>query len=175
MPPAGVSGSADGGELEETVDLSAETDAKLEQCKTLVQAGQLQEALALLAALEKRCRVGNDNVSLARVCEASLLACKEVGDEESLIQTIQTLATRRSQKTSAIRALIQTALPWCLVEPYTPLPVNNDAEKTFRDKLTVTLREITDGKLFLERELAQLTRSLATIKVRDGTFIEDSV
>jgi 26S proteasome regulatory subunit N5 len=166
MAPAGVSGSADAGVLEETLDLSVETDAKLAQCKTLLQAGQLQEALALLAALEKRCRVGNDNASLARVCEASLKACKEVGDEEALLQTLQTLATRRSQKTSAIRSLVQTSMPWCLVEPYSPLPVQSDAEKSFRDKLTVALRDITDGKLFLERERAQLTRSLAAIKVR---------
>lgn len=171
MALPGMSGAADGGELEETLDLSSETDAKLSQCKTLVQAGQLQEALALLAALEKRCRVGNDNASLARVCEASLMACKEVGDEEALLQTLQTLATRRSQKTSAIRSLMKTALPWCLVEPYAPLPVKTDAEKAFRNKLTVALRDITDGKLFLERERAQLTRSLATIKVRKQEIV----
>lgn len=166
MPPVGVSGSADGGTLEEILDLSAETDAKLEQCKALVSSGQLQEALALLAALEKRCRVGNDNASLARVCEASLRACKEVGDEEALLQTLQTLATRRSQKTSAIRSLVQTAMPWCLVEPYSPLPAKTKGEKAFRDKIIMALRDITDGKLFLERERAQLTRALATIKVR---------
>jgi hypothetical protein len=31
--------------------------------------------------------------------------------------------------------------------------------------LVVTLRDITDGKLFLERERAQLTRAWATIQV----------
>lgn len=168
MAPVGVSGTSDGGKLEETLDLTVETDAKLEQCKSLVASGHLQDALSLLAALEKRCRVGNDNKSLARVCEASLNACREVGDEEALLQTLQTLATRRSQKTSAIRALVQTSIPWCLVEPYTPLPVTTAAEISFRDKLTVALRDITDGKLFLERERAQLTRSLAAIKVCDS-------
>jgi hypothetical protein len=34
-----------------------------------------------------------------------------------------------------------------------------------RDKLVVALREITDGKIFLEAERARLTRALATIKV----------
>ena len=167
MVMPGASGAAAGGELEEILDLSSETDAKLEQCKTLVTAGQLQEALTLLAALEKRCRVGNDHKSLARVCEASLLACKEIGDEEALLQTLQTLSTRRSQKSSAIRSLVQTATPWCIVEPYEPLPVNSESEKTSRDKLIVALRDITDGKLFLERERAQFTRALAIIKVRN--------
>ena len=166
--PEGISGAAEGGQLEEKIDLSAETDAKLEQSQQLVQAGQLAEALALLAALEKRCRVGNDNSSLVRVCEASLKACQQVGDHEALVSTINTLATRRSQKTAAVRALVQTALPWCVDEPYTPKSVANDQEKQIRDKLVVTLRDITDGKIFLERERAQLTRALATIKEQEG-------
>jgi 26S proteasome regulatory subunit N5 len=165
MSSEGASGSAMGGQLEEKADLSAETDAKLEQSQTLVQAGQLPEALVLLAALEKRCRVGNDNTSLARVCEASLKFCKEAGDEEALLLTLETLSTRRSQKTSAIKALVTTAIPWCVVLPYTPLPVTTAEQKVTRDKLVEALRVITDGKIFLEKERAQLTRALATIKV----------
>jgi len=164
MASEGASGAAAGGQLEEKVDLSAETDAKISQAQQLVQSGQLREALALLAALEKKCRVGNDNASLARVCEASLKYCKEAGDEEALLTTLETLATRRSQKTSAVRALVKTAMPWCMNEPYEPIPVSGK-EKEFRDKLVVALREITDGKIFLERERAQLTRVFATIKV----------
>ena len=58
------SGKAAGGQLEERIDLSAETSEKITQAKQLVASGgstsSLQDALALLAALEKRCRVGND-------------------------------------------------------------------------------------------------------------------
>ena len=167
MAIEGQSGAAAGGQLEEKVDLTAETDSKLEQAETLAKSGQLREALALLAALEKKCRVGNDNASLVRVCETSLVLCKEVANDwEALMSTLQTLSTRRSQKTAAVRALVQKALPWCVQEPYTPLPVANETERELRDKLVVALREITDGKIFLERERATLTRVLATIKVR---------
>ena len=159
-----------GGQIEEKADLSAETDAKLAQSQTLVTAGQLPEALVMLAALEKRCRVGNDNASLARVCEASLKFCKEAGDEEALLTTLESLSTRRSQKTSAIKALVHTAIPWCVVLPYTPLPVTTADQKVFRDKLVEALRVITDGKIFLEKERAQLTRALATIKVSEVCF-----
>ena len=164
------SGKASGGELEERVDLTSETDAKLEQSATLAKNGQLKEALALLAALEKRCRVGNDTDSLVRVCDASLQYCKDANDNETLITTIQTLATRRSQKTKAIRALVQKALPWCVVDNYTPSPASNKEEQTARDKLVVALRDISDGKIFLEGERARLTRALATIKVRITCF-----
>ena len=174
MSTEGNSGKAAGGQLEEKLDLTAETDAKLLQAETLAKSGSgggqnLREALALLAAMEKKCRVGNDNASLVRICQASLQLCHDVApnDGEILISTLQTLSTKRSQKTAAVKALVQTALPWCMVEPYAPIAVAaNTAEQEMRDQLVVALREITDGKIFLERERAQLTRALATIKVR---------
>jgi 26S proteasome regulatory subunit N5 len=168
MSSQGHSGTASGGQLEEKADFSKETDEKLAQVTDLVQrgGGALSEALAILGALEKRCRVGNDNASLDRVCAAAVVACRDAGDYEAVLQTIHTYATRRSQKMSAIKTLVQTPLPWCVDEPYAPRPVANDKEKQVRDKLVVCLRDITEGKLFLERERAQLTRALAKIKVR---------
>lgn len=168
MATEGVSGSAAGGQLEERLDLSAETDGRIAQAQLLADAGQLGEALALLAAQEKRCRVGNDNSSLVRVCEASVQLCHARGDHDALIATIKTLSTRRSQKTSAVQALVRTALPWCVEAPYTPVPVSNLKEKEIRDTLVSTLRDITDGKIFLERERAQLTRALASIVEVEG-------
>jgi 26S proteasome regulatory subunit N5 len=165
MSSQGHSGTASGGQLEEKADFSKETDEKLAQVTELVQSGALPEALAILGALEKRCRVGNDNASLERVCVAAVKACHTAGDHEAVIQTINTYATRRSQKMVAIKTLVQTPLPWCVTEPYTPVVVTNAAEKIVRDNLVVCLRDITEGKLFLERERAQLTRALATIKV----------
>jgi 26S proteasome regulatory subunit N5 len=170
MAPEGVSGAASGGLLEEKLDLSAETDAKLAQSKQLAVNGQLSEALVLLAALEKRCRVGNDNKSLVRVCQASLEYCHEQGDDEALLTTLQTLSTRRSQKTAAIKALVEVAMPWCVTEPYSPLQVPAE-KKQSRDKLLEALREISDGKIFLERERAVLTRVLATVRVRLPHYI----
>ena len=164
MSNIGSSGKASGGELEEKIDLTPETDAKLEQSSSLASSGQLREALAMLAALEKRCRVGNDTENLVRVCEASLQYCKDANDDELLLTTLQTLATRRSQKNSAVRALVHKAMPWCIADQYSPLDCS-DAEKPARDKLVEALRDISDGKIFLEGERARLTRALATIKV----------
>jgi 26S proteasome regulatory subunit N5 len=118
----------------------------------------------LLAALEKRCRVGNDNSNLVRACEASLQYCKDAGDDELLLTTLQTLSTRRSQKTAAIRALVQKSIPWVMEGQYKPLAVP-DGEKKARDKLVEALREISDGKIFLEAERARLTRCMAMIMV----------
>lgn len=165
MSNIGSSGKAAGGELEERIDLTEETDAKLEQSSALAKSGQLREALAILAALEKRCRVGNDSKNLVKVCEASMQYCKDAGDDELLITTLQTLATRRSQKTQAVRALVQVSIPWCVKDQFTPIEVSKKNEQTARDNLVVALRDITDGKIFLEGERARLTRALAIIKV----------
>jgi 26S proteasome regulatory subunit N5 len=165
MSTPGASGRASGGEIEERIDLTPETDAKLEQSATLAKSGQLREALAILAALEKRCRTGNDVPNLVRVCEASLQYCKDAGDTEVLLTTLQTLVTRRSQKTKAVSAMVHKSLPWCLADQYTPLKVSTKEEEADRNKLVEALRDITDGKLFLEAERARFTRALATIKV----------
>jgi hypothetical protein len=166
MSNIGSSGRASGGELEEKVDLTPETDAKLAQSAQLAGSGHVREALAMMAALEKRCRTGNDTANLKRVCEASLKYCKDAGDDELLLTTLQTLATRRSQKTQAIRALVETCIPWCIEGRYTPKPVADRHKKKARDDLVEALREISDGKIFLEAERARLTRCMAMIMVR---------
>mmetsp|Transcript_46583 Transcript_46583/g.68838 ORF Transcript_46583/g.68838 Transcript_46583/m.68838 type:complete len:461 (+) Transcript_46583:106-1488(+) len=172
----GHSGGASGGQLEDRIDFTAETEEKIQQAHNLIEASHdnLREALALLAALEKRCRVGNDTPSLVKVCETSLQLCKDCNDDEALAATLKTLATRRSQKSKAVSALVSKAIPWVLQGNTggIPLDVQNDEQKQIREKLVVALREITDGKLFLEAERARLTRALATIKEEDGLIAE---
>lgn len=169
------SGAASGGNLEERVDLSGETDSKLAQAQVLINTspGNLPTALSLLFALEKKCRVGNDTPSLIRVVEASLQLCKYCSDDEALISTLKTLSSRRSQKSKAVSALLSKALPWVLKDDsFTPLEVTNDSQKEIRERIVVVLRDITDGKLFLEAERARLTRALAILKEQDGNISE---
>ncbi len=49
---------------------------------------------------------------------------------------------------------------------FVPLNVTSDEQRVIREKMVVALRDITDGKIFLEAERARLTRALAIIKVR---------
>eukprot|EP00538_Stauroneis_constricta_P004758 CAMPEP_0119551786 /NCGR_PEP_ID=MMETSP1352-20130426/4943_1 /TAXON_ID=265584 /ORGANISM="Stauroneis constricta, Strain CCMP1120" /LENGTH=451 /DNA_ID=CAMNT_0007597901 /DNA_START=102 /DNA_END=1457 /DNA_ORIENTATION=- len=164
MSNIGHSGRAAGGELEEKVDYSKEADEKIEEAKKMAN---VEEGVTLLAALEKKCRVGNDNPSLVRVCKASLELCKE--NTELLLTTLDTLVTRRSQKTQAVRACVETTMPWCIEDSFTPIDMMGDkAKEESRDKLVVALRDITDGKIFLEGERARLTRALAIIKEQNG-------
>ena len=165
MSNVGSSGRASGGELEEKVNLTPETDAKLEQSAQLASGGQLKEALAMMLALEKRCRTGNDTPNLIRVCEAAIQYCKDAGEDEMLRTTLQTLSTRRSQKQAAIKALVLKSIPFCVEGQFTPISVASETEKEARDKLVEVLREISDGKIFLEAERARLTRCMSMILV----------
>jgi len=172
MSTARHSGKASGGELEERIDLTEETTTKIAQAQSLPD---LSSALTLLFALEKKCRVGNDASSLVRVCEACLQLCRDHSDEEALLNTLKSLSTKRSQKSKAISSLVQKASPWAVQDDgYTPIAVSNDKEKEAREKLIVTLRDITDGKMFLEAERARLTRALAIIKEEEDKIGEAS-
>jgi hypothetical protein len=97
---------ASGGQLEERVDLSAKTSIKIAQAQDLVSSSPLllsaalQDALAILTALKKRCCLGNNTPSLVRVCKASLELCRESNDPEALLAMLRTLSTCRSQKTN---------------------------------------------------------------------------
>lgn len=155
-------GAAAGGQLEEKVDLSAQVEEKMKQAQSLVDGGSIPEALALLAALEKKCRVGNDNTSLTKVCVASIEHSRASKDVALIVSTLTTLCTRRSQKSAAIKAMVQLIMPW-VTDGNAPI----DTEYQGEDRLTlvVALRDMTDGKIYLEAERARLTRALATMKV----------
>mmetsp|Transcript_52259 Transcript_52259/g.62960 ORF Transcript_52259/g.62960 Transcript_52259/m.62960 type:complete len:453 (-) Transcript_52259:160-1518(-) len=161
------------GLLEDRVDLSAETTSKITQAQNLITTSpnNLHAALTLLAALEKQCRVGNDLPSLVRVCESSIQFCKDCNDDDALIATLKNLSTRRSQKSKAISAMVSKAIGWVLEgDGFTPKKEGSSAEMT--ERLVVCLRDITDGKIFLEAERARLTRALAMIKEKDGKIAE---
>jgi len=178
------SGKASGGQLEERIDLSMETAAKISQATQLISnstsstTSTLQDALSLLSAHEKRCRLGNDTPSLIKVCETSLELCHQLHNHEALLSTLQMLSTRRSQKSKAIAALVTKCLPWVVDvegDGYTPLPlsndtndVDNDVARAHRDALVEELRNITNGKMYLEAERARLTRTMAILKESSG-------
>lgn len=171
---AGPSGASDGGKLEEREDLTPETDSILTQASSLLSSSptNLSNALTLLASLEKRLRMANDTPNLVRVCEASIQHCKDANDEERLIATLENLTTRRSQKAKAIGAMVTKAIAWVLEsgdgKGYVPIKVDTEEQKDILTKLVVALRNVTDGKLFLEAERARLTRALAIIKEQEG-------
>jgi len=82
------------------------------------------------------------------------------------------LCGRRSQKSKAIGAMVQLGVGWVLKDPtgceLVDVDVLRSQTEEGREAFVVALRDITDGKIFLEAERARLTRGLAVIKEQKG-------
>lgn len=164
----------DNGALEERIDLSGETATLLESISSTSDESQnLSSSLSLLLIHEKKCRLANDAPSLVKVCKACLTLCHDrYHDHETLLDTLKVLAGRRSQKSQVIGAMVQMCVEWVLIAEGGGCELvhvdDQDGGDKAREELVVALRDITDGKIFLEAERARLTRALAIIKEQNG-------
>lgn len=144
------------------VDYSATCDTKIPECKTLAASGKIHDALDALLALEKQTRTGADMLSTGRVLVGIVQICREANNWPALNEHIILLAKRRSQLKQAVAKMVQEC---CLYVDQTP-------DKETMSKLIDTLRQVTEGKIYVEVERARLTHKLAKIKETEGNITE---
>lgn len=144
------------------VDYTSTCDEKIPECKKLAQQGKLHDALDALLALEKQTRTGADMVSTGRVLIAIVQICKEAGNWAALNEHIILLTKRRSQLKQAVAKMVQEC---CTYVDQTP-------DKETKIKLIDTLRQVTEGKIYVEVERARLTHKLAKIREDEGNITE---
>lgn len=140
--------------IEKKEDLTEATATTIAEAEVLTKNGELDRAIEILFALEKKCRLGNDILSLKKVVLAMINLCFDNGNWTKLNTTLTTISKRHQQSRHAISAVIEKSVEWIDITP---------DEETKLGLLT-TLREITDGKIYLEAERARLTRQVAAIK-----------
>mmetsp|Transcript_995 Transcript_995/g.1258 ORF Transcript_995/g.1258 Transcript_995/m.1258 type:complete len:438 (-) Transcript_995:270-1583(-) len=148
--------------LEEKKDFTKEVNEKLPTATQLAESGQLGEAMELLTTVEKKCRLGNDVKNLKEVILTMVKLCRKANNWEQLNSTLTVISKRRSQNNKAVTAMIQEAMKWTDETP----------SKEAKVALVITLRDITDGKIYVEAERARLTRTLADIYEGDGKISE---
>ena len=147
------------GQFEEKKDLTGDADMKIPQAEELAKSpGGLGSAIELLMGLEKQCRVGNDLPNLKRVVLRAVQICKESGDYEKLVETCDFVVKRRSQKNAAVTEVVKEAVQYVEGAP------DDDAKM----KLVVCLRDITDGRIYVEAQRARLTLTLAAMHEAKG-------
>ena len=135
------------GHFEEKKDLTRETDEKLPQADSLAATpGGLGAAIELLYGLEKQCRMGNDIANLKRVCLHIVGLCKKAGDFEKLTEVLNFLSKRRSQKNDAIKEIVKESM----------LYVEDAKDDVVKKKLVVCLRDMTDGRIYVEAERGEM-------------------
>jgi hypothetical protein len=131
---------------EDKVDMRPTVDAELPTLLAL----SFDDAVSGLHDLERRTRLAKDDPSNIRVCETIVKLCIEQHRWEDLGANISLLARRRGYSRTAISNVVTLA--------WDALPENHDLESKLA--LVKVLRDVTEGKIFVEVQRARLTELL---------------
>ncbi|KAG7098977.1 hypothetical protein E1B28_000864 [Marasmius oreades] len=135
-------------------DFTPEVEVLLPEAESLVKAGKLQEALDKLFSLEKQTRNAADLASTTRLLKVISQHCYDARDYTQLNNSISTLSKKHGQLKAAIQAMVELSMSW-LEEVR-----QRDGTKKWLE-LVHTLREVTEGKIFLETPRARVTLLLS--------------
>jgi len=116
-----------------------------------------------LLALEKQTRNAADLSSTSRILVKIIETLKDKGDWEGVNLQLTALSKKHGQLREATRRMVDRAMEW-LGE----LDNNKDNNQEKRLKLIETLRDVTEGKIYLEVPRARVTRLLSSIKESSG-------
>ncbi|ERL86079.1 26S proteasome non-ATPase regulatory subunit 12 [Dendroctonus ponderosae] len=144
------------------VDYSSTCDEKIPECQKIAKSGKLHDALEQLLTLEKQTRTGADMISTGRVLVAICQICKEAKNWTALNDHIIMLTKRRSQLKQAVTKMVQECCTY----------VDETPDQEAMVKLIDTLRQVTEGKIYVEVERARLTHRLAKIREGEGNIQE---
>jgi 26S proteasome regulatory subunit N5 len=120
---------------------------------TALSQTSLEDAIALLLPLEKKCRVNNDHNNLKEVSLHLVRLCRNVNNWDKLNAMLSLINKRSSQYKSTLTAVVAESMGYLDNVPSTDVKVN----------LLKALKEVTDGKIYLEGESAKIHFSLAKI------------
>ena len=144
--------------LETKKDFTAEVQAAIPESVTVAQERGLDEAILLLLGVEKKCRVNNDFLNLKEVCLQMVRLCRSKSDWGKLNSTLAIINKRRSQSKLAIGAIVEEATKYLEETPSLDIKI----------ELIKTLKDICEGKMYVEAESANLHLTLALIMETQG-------
>ncbi|ORX46523.1 PCI-domain-containing protein [Hesseltinella vesiculosa] len=143
-------------------DFTPQVDALLPETEALAKAGQLNEAIDKLFSLEKQARNAADPQSTGRILVHVIKLCRDANNWKLLNEEIVLLSKKHGQLKAATTKMVQEAMSYL---DHTP-----DMETKL--ELIDTLRNVTDGKIYVEVERARITRMLSKIKEDEGKINE---
>ncbi|GAA5937397.1 hypothetical protein JCM10213_007222 [Rhodosporidiobolus nylandii] len=144
-------------ERKQEADLTPQCDETIPAAQQLAKDGKLQEALDKLLALEKQARSASDLSSTSRVLIAIIDILHSQRDYVQLNAYLLLLSKKHGQLRQAVQKMVDRAMEFV-----------ETLEGDDKLKLIETLREITEGKIYLEVPRARVTRTLAQIKEQAG-------
>lgn len=134
-------------------DFTADLQATIPESVTIAKEKGIDDAITLLLALEKKCRLNNDSTNLKEVCLHMLRLCREKADWMKLNSTIAIINKRNSLHKLTITSVVAECLTYLDSTP--------DIET--RIELLKALKSLCDGKIYVEGESAKLHFMLAKI------------
>lgn len=144
-------------------DYSEETKQKIQQAKSLASQNKLDDAIEnVLLPLEKLTRLAADMPSTSEILETVVELCFEGQRWQYLNDNMTLLAKKRSLIKASISKMIKKAYGYVEKTP------------TLETKIALIecLRDITDGKIYVEMERAWLTLKLAHIRETQNKISE---
>jgi len=151
-------------------DYSTEGVEKLAKAKELAEAAKLDEAIEqVLLPFEKQTRLAADMATTSKVLECVVELCFNAQRWQYLNDNMTLLAKKRSLIKASIAKMVKKAYTYVEKTPTLDTKI----------ALIECLREITDGKIYVEMERAWLTLKLAHIregqnKINDAaTILQD--
>ncbi|KAJ1453643.1 hypothetical protein M885DRAFT_582842 [Pelagophyceae sp. CCMP2097] len=147
--------------------LAAETVAS---AKAAFDGGaNLDDANTLEALLnaEKKCRLANDAFAARDVAQCVIALCIQAKAWTKLNENLKLITKRRAQSKVVVCAIVAQCVELLKASPD---PFGGDLAE--RETLLKVLREITDGKMYVEAERAEITRMLAMQKEAAGAVAE---
>ncbi|KAJ0406106.1 hypothetical protein P43SY_008357 [Pythium insidiosum] len=149
-------------EIGKKADYSAEYQRLLPQAQSIATSGNVEAACELLLGLEKSARLANDIPTLKLVVAAVLQLCAQYKRWELLKDHISLIAKRRAQKSGAVAVVVQKSMEFLVETP----------SEAVKMELINALRQVAEGKIFLEKERAVLTQMLSRMKEARGEIDE---
>lgn len=146
-----------------TEDFSEEIKGKIPLLVDPVKGdkSKLLPALEGLLTLEKKTRLAADQKSTLMLATAIVQLCKDCCEWKTLNDHIVLLCKRRAQLKKVVQTIVQEAMKFFEETP----------DKETKVALIETLRTVSAGKMFVELELARMTRILADMKEKDGDVV----
>ncbi|KAH8917379.1 hypothetical protein BT69DRAFT_1339196 [Atractiella rhizophila] len=129
----------------------------------LIRIASHSQSLSALLALEKQTSSASDQPSTTRMLLVIVKLLSERRDWNELKEQVQALNKKHGQLRESTKKMVGAVMEvW----------EAGKAEEDEREGLTVCLRDVTEGKIFLELERAHLTRRLSAMLEAKGGVAE---
>lgn len=146
-------------------ELAMTASSTIEEVKELIAThgqSKIQEALDKYFKTEKILRLAGQGESTTKIVVEIIRLCADCEQWDLLNDQILVLNKKRNQIKQAVTRMVQTAMEYLDKTP------SRDA----KIKLINTLRQVSEGKIYVEMELANLVKILSLMKEQEGAIDE---